>query len=178
MAEVQSGLSMDQINAAIASSIAAIPNAFINGGAEQTVASLLTNFPADASMLYKYARVSDLYGTARSVMICEASAGSFYWRPQRTDFSAASAATSGTVTLTPLLTAPVMVFTGTLLGSITIQPSSTNAWPGATFTVMANGVLGLFNINISGLIGGGTVPLLTGGSRTVTYIQGAGWRAA
>lgn len=171
---VAPGLSLADVQALLA----AQPSSFVDGGAEMTVAQLLANHPADASMVYKYARVSDLYGAARSVMICEASGGAFYWRPQRTDFSGANTSTSGAVTLSPLFSPPVIVFTGTLTGNITATPSTANVWPGATFTVMANAVLGLFGINLSGLLGGGTVPLLTGGSRTMTYISGAGWRAA
>jgi len=170
------GLSPAQAQVLIAA--AAAPTSFVNGGAEQTVAQLLANYPASAANLFKYARVSDLFGQARSVMICEGSGGSYYWRPQRTDFAAQSAATGGAMALTPLVSPPIMVLTGTLASVLTLTPSTTNAWPGATFTVLANGVLGLFGINISGLVGGGTVPLLSGGSRTMTYIAGTGWRAA
>jgi len=157
--------------------MAAQPSGFINGGAEQTVAQLLANFPADASMVYKYARVSDLYGQARSVMICEGSAGQFYWRPQRTDFAASHTGTGGAVSLVPLVNAPVTVLTGSLSSIMTITPSTANVWPGATFTVVANGAFNLLGINISGLVGGGTVPLLSGSSRVITYVSGSGWRA-
>lgn len=142
-----------------------------------TIAQLLANYPAGPATLFKYARVSDLYGAASSLMVCEASMGQHYWRPQRTDYAAAAATTSGSVTLTPLLSAPTTIFTGTLLGSVNIVPSTTNVWPGARFEVVANGVLGLFNISIGGLVGGGTVPLLSGSSRIITYVQGSGWRA-
>jgi hypothetical protein len=171
------GLSVADVQAIISSAMAAQSTSFINGGNEQTVAQLLTNFPADASMLFKYARVSDLFGQTRSVMICEGSAGQYYWRPQRTDYSATSAVATGGMTLTPLLSAPTIAFTGTLTGNVTVTPSITNVWPGAQFTVIANGVLGLFGINIAGLVGGGVIPLLGGSARTMTYVQGAGWRA-
>lgn len=150
---------------------------FVNGGAPQTVAELITNFPAGVDNVYKYARVTDLYSQASSIMVCEASNGSYYWRPQRADFAAQNAATGGSVTLTPLVTAPIVFLTGSLLGGMTITPSVANVWPGSTFQVISKGALNLFGINIGGLIGGGTVPLLTGNMRTITYIAGAGWQA-
>jgi hypothetical protein len=168
-----SGLSAADVQALIN----AQPSGFVNGGGEMTVAQLLANYPADASMVFKYARVSDLYGSAHSVMICESSGGQFYWRPQRTDFSGASTATGGAVSLTPLLTPPTLIFTGTLTGNVTATPSTANVWPGASFTVIANGLLGLFGINLGGLVGGGAIPLLSGSSRTMTYVPGSGWRA-
>lgn len=177
MAEVTAGLSQAQIDALIAAAIGSIPQAFVNNGDERTVAQLLANYPASASMVFKYARVSDLYGSARSVMICEASGGSFYWRPQRTDFGASNASTSGTITLTPLVSPPIIFLTGSLLGGMTVTPSSTNAWPGATFQVVSKGALNLFGITINNLIGGGTIPILSGATKTLTYIGGSGWQA-
>lgn len=177
MAEVNTpGVSAAELAAAIAQSALALP-AFLNGGTAMTVNDLLANFPASASTLYKYARVTDLYGQANSIMVCEASAGTYYWRPQRSDFAAQNASTGGALSLTPLVTAPIIFLTGSLVGGMTITPSTANAWPGATFQVISKGALNLFGINISGLIGGGTVPLLTGNMRTVTYIAGAGWQA-
>lgn len=170
------GLSAADVAAMIAQATSGTP-AFVNSGVAMPVADLLTNFPAGASNLYRYARVTDLYGQANSVMVCEASNGLYYWRPQRADFANSSAATGGTVTLTPLVTAPILFLTGSLLSNMTITPSATNAWPGATFTVVNNGVLNLLGININNLIGGGTVPLLSGGSRIITYVQNLGWRA-
>lgn len=154
-----------------------ISTSFVNGGTALPVADLLTNFPAGVAYLYSYARVTDLYGQANSIMVCEASNGSYYWRPQRTDYAATSTNTGGAVALTPLVTAPIMFLTGSLGSTMTITPSVTNVWPGATFTVVANGLLNIFGINIGGLVGGGTVPLLGGSSRVITYVPGAGWRA-
>jgi hypothetical protein len=171
------GLTQADVQALVASALAAQSTGFVNNGAEQTVAQLLANYPASAAMVYKYARVSDLYGQARSVMICEASAGAFYWRPQRTDFAAANTSTGGALTLTPLVSAPITILTGGLAAMMTITPSAVNVWPGATFTVVANGAFNLLGINIGGLVGSGTVPLLSGSSRVLTYVAGSGWRA-
>ncbi len=177
MAELQSGVTIDQVQAMIAAAPSAV--AFVNGGAEQTVASLLANFPAGAAYQFKYARVSDLWGSVHSIMICEQDASGYYWRPQRTDYAPPPVAmTGGAMTLTPLVTAPFINLTGTLSSAITLTPSATNVWPGAAFTVTSSSVLGVFGITIAGLVGGGTVPLVSGGIRTITYLSGTGWKAA
>lgn len=177
MAEIQSGVTIDQVQALIAAAPAAI--SFVNGGAEQPVADLLANFPAGAANQFKYARVNDLWGSVRTIMVCERDASGYYWRPQRTDYAPAPVAmTGGSMTLTPLVTAPLINLTGTLASAITLTPSNANVWPGATFTVTSNSVLGIFGITIAGLVGGGTVPLLSGGIRTITYFSGTGWKAA
>ena len=59
---------------------------------------------------------------------------------------------------------------------MTVTPSNTNAWPGCTFEVVAQGILGVFGITIAGLVGGSSVPLLLGGSKMVTF-DGSSWRA-
>lgn len=172
-------LSRDDILTLIQSHAPAAATTFINSGAMMTVADLLANFPAGPDVLFKYARVSDLWGSARSVMICERDASGYYWRPQRTDYAPAPITqTSGGMTLIPLVTAPVLNLTGTLTGNVNVTPSSVNVWPGATFTVSSSSVLGLFGINLTGLVGGGTVPLLSGGVKTLTYFSGTGWKAA
>lgn len=144
------------------------------------VAELLANFPASASLVGKYARVNDLWGSVTTVMICEADTSGFYWRPQRTDYAAAPVTmTTGNMPLIPLVTAPVINLTGTLTGNVTITPQTTNVWPGATFTVSSSSTIGvLLGININGLVGAGTVPLLSGGIRTITYFSGSGWKAS
>lgn len=157
------------------------PTAFVNSGGYQSVASLLSTYPAGPTYLGMYARVNDLWGSVRSVMVCEYDGSLYYWRPQRTDYATQNASTSGTVTLTPLLSAPQQIITGTLLGGMNITPSATNAWPGAQFEIINNGILGLFSINITGLTGG-TLPILGGGRRIITAVNSGGgviaWRGA
>ncbi|KQM60047.1 MULTISPECIES: hypothetical protein [unclassified Sphingomonas] len=154
---------------------AAAPIQFVNDGAFQTVGQLLAAFPASAALRGKYGRVSDLWGNVQTVMVCEGDSSGYYWRPQRQDYAPAPIPmTSGTMALVPLVTAPIVNLTGT----VTITPTSTNVWPGATFTVTSNSVLGVFGMVIAGLVGGGTVPLVSGGIRTLTYFSGTGWKAS
>jgi len=172
------GITPDQLAQAIANAVQSLPQ-YVNTGQFQTVAQLLANYPAGAAYLGMLGRVSDLWGSVRTSMICEQDgATGYYWRPQRTDYAPAQqSVTGGTLTLTPLLTAPQILLGGTLLGNITVTPSAMNAWPGAQFRVQSNSVLGLFGINITGLVGGGSVPLLTGGVKTMVYHSGSGWAA-
>lgn len=156
--------------------VAIATTSFINGftsAAPGTIANLMANAPCNAARLATYAVVSDLYsGTTGSstneVLRCGQSGTLYYWRPQRTDYSAAVTFTGGTLTLSPLLTPPVMYLTGTMAANGTITPSTTYAYPGQQFQVVQAGTLGLFSIQIGGLAGG-ALSLVTGGTRVMTY---------
>ncbi|CUX21166.1 hypothetical protein CFBP6626_07155 [Agrobacterium tumefaciens] len=154
---------------------AEVPN-FINGGAFQTVANLLANFPAAVGYRGMYARVSDLWGSVQTVMICEYDGTNYYWRPQRTDYAVTSTQTSGTMSLVPLVTAPEIALQTTLVGAMTVTPSNTNVWPGCQFRILAPPNLGVYTLTITGLIGGLTSLILGGGEKTVVYTAN-GWRA-
>ncbi len=153
-----------------------VPN-FINGGAFLTVSDLLTSFAPSSQYRGMYARVSDLWGSVSTAMICEYDGTNYYWRPQRTDYSITSTQTSGSLSLVPLVTAPVIALQSTLLGGMTITPSVTNVWPGCTFKIHAPASLGIFSITFTGLIGGITSLLLGGSTKEVTYTA-QGWRAS
>lgn len=155
------------------------PTAFVNAGAYMPVATLLADYPAGVANLGKYGRVSDLWGSVRTVMTCEYDGNTYYWRPQRTDYSVMQAMPASNATLVPLIDPPVAVMGSsgsTLLTSYTLTPSVTNAWPGAKFTRRFDGLLGVFSLTVAGLVGGGTVPLVTGQARTFEYTS-AGWKA-
>jgi hypothetical protein len=72
-----------------------------------------------------------------------------------------------------------MYLTGTLTSNVTITPSTTYAYPGQQFQVVSAGTLGLFSIQVGGLLGG-TLGVVTGGTRIMTYTCDAsavcGWR--
>lgn len=146
-----------------------------------TVANLLATYPAGVTYLGKYARVSDLWngngqGGVDEVLRCSYDGALYYWRPQRTDYSISSTLTTGTMTLSPLVTPPTLYVGGTLIANSTITPSATNAWPGCAFNIIQIGTLGIFGINITGLVGS-SIPLLTGSTKQLTYTS-AGWRGA
>lgn len=168
-----------QAVAANAAALASVANAtvqFVGSGAFMTQANMRTSYACAATYLGKYARVSDMYGTVSSVAICETDGTSYYWRPQRTDYSAVIPQTSGTITLIPFQTAPVVYLPTTPTGNITVALSTTNVWPGATFHVYAPSTVSVSTITIGNLVGGGTVPLLQGSDKILTYTS-SGWKS-
>jgi len=149
---------------------------FVGNGQVMSVASLLANYPATVDRVGLYARVNDLWGGSNEVMRCTADGATFFWRPQRENYAVVNPSVGGSFTLTPLISAPVQYISGTLTSSMSFTPSAVNAWPGAQFTLVNQGALGLFGINISGLVSG-ILPLLAGGTRVLTFAGGA-WRGA
>jgi hypothetical protein len=160
---------------------------FVSGftpGASGTVANLLATAPCNASIYGQYASVSDLYnngvagGGIDDILRCRLDAGNsvYRWTPQREAYNGASAATGGTITITPLITPPTMRFTGTLLSGLTITPSSANAYVGLRHRILMQGTLGAFVGTITGLIGS-NITLLGGNSATIEYGP-TGWFSA
>lgn len=123
-----------------------------------------------------YARVSDLYGSVDDIMRCRFDGLNYRWIPQRPFFTAVNTATSGTVNIIPLVTPPTLRLTGTLLGNMSITPTTTNAFVGQQQRVIMDGVLGVFAATITGLIGS-NLTLLGGGSRVIEYGP-TGWFSA
>lgn len=140
-----------------------------------TVSQLITNYPPDATNAGMYARVTDLYGTVDEVMRCRYDGANYRWVPQREEFYGSSNATTGTLNLVPLVTPPIYDLLGTLTGNMTINVSTTNAYIGQEQVIRSRGLLGIFGITLSGLIGGATLPLLQGNDKTLVYTA-AGWR--
>lgn len=160
----------------ISNLFAGIPQ-YVNGGSYTTVNDLLTNTPCATTTLGKLAHVSDLYGTVSSTLVCERDTTlGYYWRPQRTDYSAVITQSSGSVTLTPLAVAPTVYLSSTPTGSVSVVLSTKNVWPGATFHIYAPANISVNGINITGLVGSGTVPLLQGSDKVITYTT-AGWKS-
>lgn len=176
MADGQSsGLSPSDVNALIAFAIAGLPTAYVGGTdvAPTTVASLLSTYPPSVTYLGKYARVTDLYGTVDDIMRCRFDGTNYRWVPQRTEMAGNNTTTTGTVTVTPLVTPPTLRLTGNLLGNITITPASTNAYLGQRFRVIMVGTLGLFTSTITGLIGS-NLTLLGNGTHDIEF-GSTGW---
>lgn len=156
------------------------PLPYVNSGNGQTVAQLLANFPAGAAQAGKYAVVTDLYnmGTANGIveiMRCRFDAvnNQYRWVPQRENFTGATAATTGSVSILPLITPPTLRATGTLLGNMSFAPSATNAWVGMRQRVYMQGTLGLFTAQITGLLGS-NLTLLGNTFKDIEY-SATGW---
>jgi hypothetical protein len=175
MAEIAGGLGVQQV----LDIISANSNASFVGGTATTpttVANLITNFPPYATYMGQYARVSDLYGSVDDIMRCRFDGVAYRWIPQRPSFSGVAANTGGTVPIVPLVTPPTLRLTGTLLGSMSVVPSSVNAYVGQQQRVIMEGTLGLFTASITGLVGS-NLSLLGGGSKLIEY-SANGWFAA
>lgn len=175
MAEVQAGLSEQQVRDLISASSS---TSFVGGTATAptTVASLISSFPPSSQYMGQYARVSDLYGAVDDIMRCRFDGVAYRWIPQRPAFTAVSTATTGAISIVPLVTAPTLRLTGTLLGNMSLTPSATNAYVGQQQRVIMDGTLGLFTASITGLIGS-NLSLLGGGSKLIEYGP-TGWFSA
>lgn len=133
-------------------------SSYVASGLVLTVATLLASYPPSATYQGWYARVSDLFnngaaGGVDEILRCRYDGTNYRWVPQRESFVGTSAQTSGTVTLSPLVTPPTLRLTGTLLGNTTVSPSATNAYLGQRYRVIMNGTLGIFAATITGLLG-------------------------
>lgn len=162
-------------------SFAAVPQ-YVGAGVRMTVAQMKANFPAAAATLGKLCKVSDLWGSVATTMVCEQdTTGSigYYWRPQRTDYATAtSTATGGSMTLTPLVNAPSIIFKAALVSALTLNLATTDVWPGCRFEITAPSSLGLNLFTIAGLLGGLTTTLLGGAKKTAIYTTSNGWEAS
>lgn len=141
-----------------------------------TVATLLSTYPPSASNLGLYARVSDLWGSVDDILRCRYDGTNYRWVPQRDTFVGTTAATTGTVPILPLITAPTLrITTGTLTGNLNITPSAVNAYIGQRARVIMPPAitLGLYAVQITGLVGL-NIPLLAGTAKDIEYAS-TGW---
>ncbi len=122
----------------------------------------------DASMVGKYARVSDLFGEKTDLVLCSVYGSSYFWQPVR-PFWARTMAGNASMTLSPLKTPSLIRLTGTLTANRTLTLDTTNAWPGCEFEVAFDGGLGIFGLTIAGLDLGATLAVLAGGRRRVVF---------
>lgn len=183
MAELSTGIGEEQVAAMIANALSSAPTSFVASGASMTISDLMANFPAGASYAGRYARVSNLYnntsmtaaGGVDDIVRCrfDATNNAYRWVPQREAFNVSIAPASGTTTLVPLVTPPTIRLTGTLLGNLTLTPSSTNAYVGQVFEVIQNSTLGLFTTSVTGLIGSNLT--LLGNTTQQFEFTSSGW---
>lgn len=177
------GLSQADVLSMIAANSAL---SFVNGGQPMTLDALLTNYPAGASYAGQYANVTNLFngvsttasGGVREVLRCrqDITNGLYSWTVQREGWNTSTAMTGGTLIAMPLITAPTVRLTGTLIGNITINASPTNAYVGQRFRIIQNSTLGLFVTTITGLLGS-NLNLLGNTVQDLEYTIG-GWAKA
>ena len=159
------GTSPSQVAAAIETASVVLPGEF-------TVDTL----PPPALNLDRYARVTDLFGVKRDLVLASMAGPMAFWQPVRPVFST-SQAVAASMTLTPLKSPSVLHLTGNLPGNTNITLSQSLAYPGASFEIAFDGSLGLFSLNLIGLNGGGLLSLLAGGRRRVFWdLATASWK--
>lgn len=159
------GTSQAQVAAAIESASVVLPGEF-------TVDTL----PDPLANLDRYARVTDLFGMKRDLVLASKAGSLAFWQPVRPIF-ATSQPVTGAMTLTPLKTPSVLYLTGNLPGAVNITLSQSLAYPGASFEIAFDGSLGLFSLNLIGLYAGGVLSLLAGGRRRVFWdLATASWK--
>lgn len=183
MAEIATGIGEEQVASMIANALSSAPTSFVASGTAMTVSDLMANFPAGAAYSGRYARVTNLYnnvsmtsaGGVDDILRCrfDATNNVYRWVPQREAFNVSIAPTAGTTTLMPLVTPPTIRLTGTLLGNLTLTPSSTNAYVGQVFEVIQNSTLGLFLTTVTGLIGSNLT--LLGNTTQQFEFTSSGW---
>lgn len=165
MAGYGTGASQAQVSAAVEAASLVLPGDF-------TVDTL----PDPALNLDRYARVTDLFGLKRDLVLASRAGPMAFWQPVRPIFATSQALTAS-MTLTPLKTPSVLYLTGNLPASMSLTLSSALVYPGASFEIAFDGVLGLFSLNIIGLNGGGLLSLLAGGRRRVFWdLATASWK--
>lgn len=126
-----------------------------------------------AEMVDKYARVSDLFGEKRDLVLCSQVGSSYFWQPVRPQYAKNVSLASADVTLTALKSPSVLLAAGTLAANRSITLSNTMAYPGASFEVGFDGALGLFGIAIKNELGSTLAALISGGRKRYFFADGS-----
>ena len=159
------GTSPAQVAAAIEAASVVLPGTF-------TVDTL----PDPAANLDRYARVTDLFGDTRDLVLASKTGSLAYWKPVRPVFARTSAL-SADMTLMPLKSPSVMFLTGAIGVGVTrtVTLSTALAYPGAAFEIR-NDMTGLGSLKLAGLSVGGLLSLLFGGTQRFFYDAASGWK--
>ncbi len=134
--------------------------------------------PDAVESLDMYARVTDLFGVKRDLVLASRVGDVAFWQPVRPVFAAKMAAAAD-MTLVPLKRASVLLLEGNVpIGTNRkITLSNNRAFPGASFRMRQRSALGsilgtlqVLNVNL-----GTPVALLTGGVQEFVYDAADGW---
>lgn len=147
-----------------------------------TIADLMANYPASASLKGRYAQVSDLWGAGIfGVMRCGYNQRIYYWEPTTQPQLIGQMPATTSTTIQPLSSFPIIELTGTIpLGNtVNVTAGLDYAWPGAIkeFRGSMTSLLGSLNILGSGI--GSTLAMALGGNRRIgCYDNGSAlvWR--
>jgi hypothetical protein len=123
-----------------------------------TIATLPT---CNAGSQGKYAFATDLGGGADTVL-CDGT----YWKHIRLGSPSIVAATAGTIAITPLTSAPLILVQGTITGTMSLAISTTNLYPGYILYVRVPGAItGALGVSVGG---GASLPIL--GNTTSMFV--------
>lgn len=157
-----------------------IPQTFVNQDII-TLAQLMAQYPAGPTYRGKYARVSDLWGAVDGVMRCGYNGRIFYWEPTTQPQLIGQMPVTGSTTIQPLSSFPILELTGAIpLGNtFNVTAGLDYAWPGAIkeFRGSMTSLLGSLNILGTGI--GSTLAMALGGNRRIgCYDNGSAlvWR--
>ena len=132
----------------------------------------IDTLPAAADNVDRYARVTDLFGEKRDLVLASRVGSEAFWQPIRPQYAKVINIASANATLTSLKSPSVIVTIGTLLANRTITLSNTLAYPGASFEVGYNGTLGIFGVTIKNEIGSTLASLISGGRKRYFFADG------
>lgn len=138
----------------------------------------IDTLPAASDNVDFYARVTDLFGSKRDLVLASSVGGTAFWQPVRRDFAAKQTVT-GNMTLTALKSPSILLLDGNIgLGTTRTITLSTNlAFPGASFRMKQRNTLGtiLGALNVLNVNLGTPVSILTGGTQEFVYDLTDGW---
>jgi len=124
-----------------------------------------------AAMVGMYARVTDLFGEKRDLVLCSQVGDTFFWQPVRQQY-AKTMTLAADMPLTTLKSPTIVLLAGTLGANRNITLSNIYAYPGASFEVGFDGNLGLFGITLRNHLGSSLGSLLGGGRRRFFFADG------
>lgn len=132
--------------------------------------------PDPAAFVDHYARVTDLFGGTRDLVLAAQTGTLAYWKPVRPIF-AATAPVAADMTLQALKSPSVMFLAGTVGVGVTrtISLSTALAYPGASFEIR-NDMSGLGGLKLAGLAVGGLLSVLFGTTQRFFFDTSTGWK--
>lgn len=132
-----------------------------------TVADLMTTYPPSATYRGKYCRVSDMWGAVDGVFRCTYNGRIYYWEPTTQPQLLGNMNLTGSATVQPLSSFPIMELGGSLpsLTTWTITLGTDNICPGLVkeFRPSLTTFLGALNVIGTGI--GSTIALVAGSNK-------------